>query len=1099
MTRNKAHYEAEEIIEEALRSGTKELTLTHMGFTGVLDLLDQLPHLESLDLSHNQLMLLPESLGKLTLLQSLDLSVNNLDELPTWLSKLTQLRTLNLRSNNLTEVPEWIGNLTQLQSLDLSQNNLITLPESLRHLTELISLNLSSNNLVEVPQWFEDFTQLQTLDLSGNETTSLPETLGQLIQLQSLDFSNNQLTISPEWLGQLTLLKTLKLQGNRLTALPESLGLLTNLVELRIDENQIEKIPESQGSPKNLILITIDSFLGEIPHFIRNLKNLHAIGISKSGLISLPEWIEELSKLQELSVLENYLTDLPLSLVRLKHLKRLDIKNNPLNPELAEAYKQGLKAVKVYLRAKAKAQITLNEAKLIIIGEGEVGKTCLMDALLGKEWQEHPSTHGIEIQQIKVTDSETKKEITLNGWDFGGQRVYRPTHQLFFSAPAVYLVVWKPREGPQQGFVKEWIQLVKRREPSAKIIVVATHGGPQQRQPDIDRQELWDTFGKETVVDFFFVDSKPDAQGNRKGLEELKNAIARVAATLPEVGRSVPKSFADVRAALQATGAPYLPFDEVLAICRTHNMDDEIARLFITISHRLGHLTHYENDPALRDIVILRPDWLASAMSYVLDDEATRSAHGLVDFSRLNHLWDDPTRPADTRYPATLHRIFLRLMERFDLSYRVAGLSPNEDSNPVSLIAQLVPDTTPKEDDFTKAWASELATGDIQQTQICRIVDAQNGQSANAEGLFYQLIVRLHRYSLGRIHYPESVHWQRGLILDADYNGRGLLRHIGNDVHITVRAAFPEYFLGVLTSEVRYLVESFWEGLRCDVTVPCLNPKPCLGLMEVQKLIESKQKGRHEYPCPVCNEWQDINTLLRNAPAATEAISLNTLARDFAQVKDTLNEVNGNTRRILSQVDKQYADFIQLFTDEAKEGPRLFSLFPLDGNKFNPQTWMRSKFRLVLWCEHSRLPLPVHNNWDMKKGVYDLEFDREWFKRAVPYLKFLTGTLSLVLPVMSSTFKVVNDTAFKTFENQLGLGKNVIDSIAGEGALLKDVMGTTDSTNLYQGVGARAENATLRELHALLKAKDPSFGGLVRVMNKRQEFLWVHERFAGEY
>jgi len=40
-----------------------------------------------------------------------------------------------------------------------------------------------------------------------------------------------------------------------------------------------------------------------------------------------------------------------------------------------------------------------------------------------------------------------------------------------------------------------------------------------------------------------------------------------------------------------------------------------------------------------------------------------------------------------------------------------------------------------------------------------------------------------------------------------------------------------------------------------------------------------------------------------------------------------------------------------------------------------------------------------------------------------------------------------------------------------------------------------------RELHALLKAKDPSegFGGLVRVMNKRQEFLWVHEKFAGEY
>ena len=89
---------------------------------------------------------------------------------------------------------------------------------------------------------------------------------------------------------------------------------------------------------------------------------------------------------------------------------------------------------------------------------------------------------------------------------------------MFFSAPAVYLVVWKPREGPQQGFVKEWIKLVKHREPDAKILVVATHGGPGQRQPDMDRQELWDLFGRDTLCDFFLVDSKPDEQtGERPG------------------------------------------------------------------------------------------------------------------------------------------------------------------------------------------------------------------------------------------------------------------------------------------------------------------------------------------------------------------------------------------------------------------------------------------------------------------------------------------------------------------------------------------------------------------------------------------------------
>jgi GTPase SAR1 family protein len=68
----------------------------------------------------------------------------------------------------------------------------------------------------------------------------------------------------------------------------------------------------------------------------------------------------------------------------------------------------------------------------------------LTDALLNSPWEEHPSTHGIQIKQIEVMHKDkqgNQKEITLNGWDFGGQRVYRPTHQLFFSAPAVYLVV----------------------------------------------------------------------------------------------------------------------------------------------------------------------------------------------------------------------------------------------------------------------------------------------------------------------------------------------------------------------------------------------------------------------------------------------------------------------------------------------------------------------------------------------------------------------------------------------------------------------------------------------------------------------------------
>ncbi|MFZ5822035.1 MAG: hypothetical protein ACOYYJ_19265 [Chloroflexota bacterium] len=46
-----------------------------------------------------------------------------------------------------------------------------------------------------------------------------------------------------------------------------------------------------------------------------------------------------------------------------------------------------------------------------------------------------------------------------------------------------------------------------------------------------------------------------------------------------------------------------------------------------------------------------------------------------------------------------------------------------------------------------------------------------------------------------------------------------------------------------------------------------------------------------------------------------------------------------------------------------------------------------------------------------------------------------------------------------------------------------------------------AYGAKSREFHALLKKLDPNgkYGNLVRVVNKRKEFLWVHENFASEY
>ena len=993
----------------------------------------------------------------------------------------------------------------------------------------------------------------------GRPKISLTDVIGQLVYLRSLNLSRNRLKLVPESVGHLSKLESLDLSANHLTELPNSLGELIQLRSLNLSQNRLSQIPGQ---------------------------------------------VAQLSQLESLNLSANQLTDIPRSLVYLDNLKSLNLRGNPLNPELAAAYRDGLDAVKRYLRAQTEAQIVLNEAKLILVGEGEVGKSCLLDALRGDTWMEHNTTHGIEIKPVKVTDPNTGTEITLNGWDFGGQRVYRPTQQLFFSAPAVYLVVWKPREGPEQGFVKDWIRLVKHREPEAKILVVATHGGPKEHHPDLDHQGIWELFGRDTVLNFFHVDSKPDEKtGERSGVAELKDAIARVAASLPEMGRTVPARWQQAREALKQTGAAYLPLEQVLNICREHKMDEEEARVFVSISHRLGHLIHYEHDPTLRDIVVLKPNWLATAISFVLDDKQTREAHGLVSFARLSELWNDPTREAEFRYEPSLHPVLLRLMERFDLSYRVVVLGDEGQQDYASLIPNLVPDIRPYP---MPSWPDKAASGDEEQSQICRIAEMRSGQTAAAEGLFFQLIVRLHKYSLGRANYAESVHWQRGLVLGDDYGARALVEHVGNDVRITVRSPYPERFLAALTYEVKWLVENFWEGLRCDVMVPCLNPTPCSGLFEVRKLIENKKRNRPEQPCPVCNMWQSIELLLHNAPAARpspleellansaevtrlltevhlqlraqpltgpqyrvlqeallsafstnelrtmlkfrldwdlnqiaggsndreivsnlirwadsrgETISLLLAARqenpgnpqlarvagelDWPQTGTTpimgrFDKLDVSTQRILSQVDAAFTGLMQTLNDEAKDGPRLFSFQPVDAGFL--KKWTTRKFQLTLWCEHSRLPLPALNGEGDQRGVNELNLPHEWFVKAAPFFKVLTTTLSLVLPVASSATKLLmDDDSYKRIEKELDLGQKSIEAVLKGGEKLGGWLGHSDAPDLEHGDAIRAQGSILRELHALLKKQDPSFGGLVRVQNKRQEFLWVHPQFEKEY
>lgn len=1123
----------EEEIEEARCTGAKNFSLAGRGLMELPESLGQLTHLERLDLSENYLTMLPDWLGGLTKLKILELDENQLDVLPEWLDQLTQLEFLSLIKNRLSELPESLGRLTWLTHLYLRGNKLTRLPQSIDQLMQLSTLCIAQNQLMVLPECMGNLRRLKMLFAWGNRLSGLPQSFVQLEQLEELDLSFNQLKVLPTSLSHLMQLRRLSLSANQITELPDWLSKFSQLQRLDLDVNHLAALPSWLGRLTQLQRLDLSACnLTSLPVWIVQLKQLQTLRLGFNHLSRIPNWLNQLTQLKELNLRSNELTTLPESLLTLEQLSDLDLVDNPLNPELAAAAEEGLDAIRRYLRAQSEAHVALHEAKLILVGEGEVGKSCLLAALRGDPWDgNRPTTHGIEIKPLAVVDEATGQEITLNCWDFGGQRVYRPTHQLFFSTPAVYLVVWKPREGTQQGMVKEWIRLIIHRAPEARILVVSTHGGPKARQPDIDRQEIWELFGQTTVIDFLSIDSEPAPEtGQPRGMAALRHAIASVAAALPEMGRPFPRAWQEARKQLRQRPESYLSFGKVESLCAAHQMGEADVRLLLRISHRLGDLIHYEHDPALADVVVIQPDWLATAISYVLDDGQTREAKGLVSMVRLGQVWNDLDRPAETRYAPELHPLFLRLMERYDLSYQVADPCQGEDS--LSLIGQLVPDIRP---DVLTAWPEILRPGHQQQTQICRILNKSDGQSATAEGLFYQLIVRLHKYSLGRDDYRLSLHWQRGLLLDDAYNGRAFLEHIGNDVRLSVRAPYPQMFLAVLTREVKWLVESFWEGLRCSVMVPCIAPcggkGPGTGLYEVEKLIDSKSKGRPEFPCPTCNEWQPIDALLLNSPAAQPAPALD-LHTNFSAIQAELSAACRQLQSIqrqtmgrfdnldqalqlvpqrldqsmqlrFSQVDAAYNQLMAMLLDEGKEGPRLFNLQGLEPGFWDRPDWLSAKVRLTLWCEHSRMPLTALNPPGDGRGVYDLSLPREWLAKATPFLKLLSSTLSLVLPVAASTTQLMLDEAtYKGLEEQLNLGKTSLDFLLKGGEQAGSWLARRDSPSLERGVdieASEAHGAQLRQLQVWLKAKDPGFGGLVRVLDKQNCFRWVHARFQDQY
>ena len=273
--------------------------------------------------------------------------------------------------------------------------------------------------------------------------------------------------------------------------------------------------------------------------------------------------------------------------------------------------------------------------------------------------------------------------------------------------------------------------------------------------------------------------------------------------------------------------------------------------------------------------------------------------------------------------------------------------------------------------------------------------------------------------------------------------------------------------------------------------------------------MQSKSKNRLEQPCPLCNEWQNIDSLLRHARTLTPAVGFPEMLAEFQEIRTLMLEQNKEItdlnvaqKRVLSMLDDQFRQLMNATADESKEGPRLFSFEPVEPHFWDRPTWVSAKFRLVLWCEHSHQPLTSINGKESKAGVYEIEIARDWLKKTAPYLKHLISVLKLALFVAGTGVELaLPDEEFKVLEAQLDFGEKSLEYAHEVGEQIEIGTGANNDPELenQRHNVFQAHDGNLRQLHSWLKAQDPGFGGMFRVQDKLGKYLWVHEKYRSQY
>lgn len=1068
-------------VEVCGLSRLRTLGAISCGLTGLPEGFERLTRLRELILNNNQLAELPDPVARLGRLERLRISSNHLTEVTPALKGHPRLRDLGIDGNPIAgPLPDWIGRLPHLERLHIGSDSLCALPGWIRDLDRLEQLSITSPELRELPDWLGELTRLTYLSLGRSPVTSLPESLAALRRLDVLILDGTGISELPTWIGSLSRLSFLSAGDNRLTQLPPELGSLRRLEHLYVPRNNLARLPEEIGGLKTLTLLKAsENALTEIPRSLGELTRLVSLFLSQNQLSALPSPLKSLRALRTLRVHQNTIRALPDWLLDLPQLGELTTYGNPLTSPPPEIAASGGRSALDFLSECRNGSSLQWLSKLLVVGEGGVGKTSTIKNLIRQPFDpDEATTHGMRTFDYLVPHPEhAGVEMRLRTWDFGGQEIYHATHQFFLTDRSLFLLLWNARLGWEQGRLRYWLDIISARAPESPVLLVATNAPAGGRPVDLPLGDLRREYPQ--VVDNIVIDNK-----NGDGLGQLREQVATNAAGLPLMGAEWPTTWIDAAQSVERIKERHITRARLWQTMRESGLADERhQRIVAGAMHALGSILFHIDDRELGDTVVLQPEWVNTYISLVLDSPEVEGCQGLLSRGHLESLWADLDRG--------MRDHFLGMMDKYDLSYRTGG----EHGQDVSLVVERLPWNAPagyqeQWDDWghpTPAAAISGPTPDIgvSSGHQIRVIYQLN---TTPPGIPTWFIARSHRFTT-------NTHWRTGALLaHPDGLHRALIRSDKhrNEVELAVRGPAPAAFFALLDDGLNLTLERY-PGLSIRCMVPCPCRPDCTELYDYRDLQSrlARTPPRTTIECRKSGEDVHVPLLLLGLPPSDRdeiRAALSKLSRDSAEIGSRLRELASDQQRMFLKLQQQFQNGLET---------RCPNVFAIAATRRSRATG--SAYELHLYCEEPgawhRLPEP--------EGVYGLRESPQWLKRMAPYLRTVITLLKhaapLAGPLLGATAEHLDEHLHAD-----------IDAMAAFVDQLPDLATTQLAQNTSRALATQrnetvleqaSNEADFRALEALLTALDPErhWGGLSRVLTPEGLTLYLCPEHAAPY